>query len=214
MTRVRRVGAFALVVIVAAGCGGSSGGSLTTTSSTGPVARPEVARVLPTAKDLLALEATTYRSPEGFVPSITVEVPAGWSSVHRYDDAFDITQPDPARDAPAVAVIWMTPDAPTAGAALGRLKGVAGAAAHPVTGRIGTTDALGMDVTDGTGTLVESVRKGISIDAAEGQRVRVLGADVGGKPLLVLILVPVAADWDAQLAKALPLVESVTPVSP
>src|SRR3954462_9666549 len=130
----RRLAVLVVVATLVAGCGGSS---TTASSSASPTAAGSVA--LPLGKDLMALEQRTYRSPDGFVPAVTVDVPAGWSSVHRNDDAFDLTQPDPARDAPLVALVWMTPTQPTAAAALAAVKAAAGAAARPVQGRIGTT---------------------------------------------------------------------------
>jgi hypothetical protein len=210
---MRRLCVLLLAATVAAGCGGGSTGSSAPGSSAPGSSAPGTAAAQPltAGKDLVPLEPGTYRSPDGFVPAVTVDVASGWSSSHRFDDAFDVTQPDPARDAPGVAVVWMTPSAPTAAKALEAVRSAAGVASRPVRGQVGTAEVAGLDIIDGTGEVVASARGGIALDAAKGQRIRVLAVDLGGKPLVVVILVPVAANWDALLAKALPLVESVRP---
>jgi hypothetical protein len=212
MSGVRRLVALVLT-IAAAGCGGSSAGPSGSDSGTSPTATATAGtqQVLPTGKELVQLDAGTYRSPDGFVPGLTVTVPAGWGTSHRFDDAFDISRHDPTRDAPAVAVIWMTPAAATAAEALATVKAAAGPAATDVTGRVGTAEVPGLDITDGSGTVVESVRRGIALDAEKGQRLRVLGVDLGGKPLLVVVLVPVKASWDRLSAGAQQLIDSVRP---
>ena len=65
--------------------------------------------VLPAGKADLPLTPGTYLAPDGFVPALALAVPAGWSSAHRGDDAFDLAMTDPTKGAPLVAVVFVTP---------------------------------------------------------------------------------------------------------
>src|SRR5690349_3733836 len=74
-------------------------------SSTAPADEPPR---LPSGKDDLAVEATSYLSPDGFTPELRLDLQfsglVGWTSVHRGADGFDLGLPDPRADAPLVAV--------------------------------------------------------------------------------------------------------------
>jgi hypothetical protein len=50
----------------------------------------------------------------------------------------------------------------------------------------------------------------MSLDYAPGQRVRVLGTDVDGVPLLAVVLVPDGKQWGALLPAALALLGGVS----
>lgn len=182
-------------------------GGLTACASDGPDASAgassaspsgtSTAEPLPTGKSDLAVAAGTYLSPEGFSPALELQVPAGWTSVHRAADAFDLGKPDPERDAPLVAVVVMRPPQATAAEAVKAVRDAATGAVAPVVGDfLLGKPALGLDVLDGDGEVVSSADGGVALDAAAGQRLRVLAVDVGGSPLLVAVVVPDATRWD------------------
>ena len=159
--------------------------------------------VLPAGKADLPLAAGTYYSPVDFVPPLAIRVTAGWHSTHRGDDAFDL-----GKD--GVIVVFETPSGDTVAPVLAALKAKA---PHPVavTGTLDGQPATGFDATGGTGVLVESPSGTIGLDYSAGQRVRVLGADVDGVPLLAVVLVPEGAKWATLLPQALDLLAHVTP---
>jgi hypothetical protein len=166
-------------------------------------------RVLPTGKDDLVLAAQTYYSPTDFVPPLALAVPAGWHSTHRADDAFDLSKPDPAKDAPLVAVVFDVPEGDVVAPVLAALRARAPGAVS-VTGTLLGQPATGFDVTGGSGALLSSPSGTIALDLAAGQRVRVLGTDVEGVPLLVVVLVPDATRWSTVLPEADALLAKVT----
>jgi hypothetical protein len=51
----------------------------------------------------------------------------------------------------------------------------------------------------------------ISLDYAGGQRVRVLGTDLDGVPLLAVVVVPGGRQWSTLLPQAMALLAGVTP---
>jgi hypothetical protein len=165
---------------------------------------------LPTGKDDLVLEAKTYYSPVDFVPALALTVPAGWHSTHRADDAFDLSLPDPARDAPLVAVVLLTPTAATVAPTLARLRARA-STATTVSGTLAGAPATGFTFTGGTGELVRSPAGTIALDLAPGQRVQVLGADLDGTPLLVVTIVPDPKNAVEGLRQASALIAAITP---
>lgn len=169
------------------------------------------AEPLPSGKSDLALAAGTYRSPAGFRPALEVEVPTGWTSIHRGADAFDLGKPDPARDAPLVAVVVLRPSQETADAALAAVEDALAPTATPVQGTLAGEPARGLEVTGGHGQVLASADGGIALDAAPGQRLRVLAADVGGDPLLVVVLVPDGDHADAAMAAAQDLIDAISP---
>jgi hypothetical protein len=189
-----------VALLVLTGCSGDSDG----TAPPAPAASD-----LPVGKSDLVLDAGTYASPAGFRPALVHEVPDGWQSVHRGADAFDLGKPDPALDAPLVAVVLMRPVEATAEEALAAVRERAGAHATEVDGAIGEMPADGLDIDGGTGQLVASASGGIALDAAPGQRMRVLAADVGGDPLLVVVLVPHADRWDDAWAEAATVLDGI-----
>ena len=166
-------------------------------------------RVLPAGKDDLVLKAQTYYSPTDFVPPLALTVPEGWHSTHRGDDAFDLSKPDPAKDAPLVAVVFDTPDGEAVAPVLAALKAKAKGAVD-VTGTLLGQPATGFEVTGGSGELLSSPSGTIALDLAAGQRVRVLGTDVDGTPLLVVVLVPDGTRWATVLPEADALLAKVT----
>ncbi len=190
----------ALALVAASGCGSSStppGGS-----SPSPSASAE-ADVLPAGKGDLPVTGTVY-SPLDFVPPLRLTVPDGWTSTHRGDDAFDLSRPDPTKDAPLVVVAFVTPQDATAKEALETLESRLGKVT-PVRGTLGGAPALGFDVVGGTGTLVESPSGTLTLDRQPSQRARVLAIDVDDVPLLVVIAVPDGSRFTA----ALPDVEAL-----
>jgi hypothetical protein len=170
-------------------------------ASPSPSARPSgggapSGSVLPGGKGDFPLAAGVWRSPAGFAPTLRVTVPAGWTSVHRYADSFDIGRPDPAKDAPLVSIVFLTPRERTAAAALTDVSTRANGNVVPTPGKIGPVTADGVDITGGTGQLIASASGGVALDAADGQQVRLLTATVKGRPLVVAVLVPQSGQWD------------------
>jgi hypothetical protein len=205
-----RVAVAVLAVALVAGCGGGSGGPAAdpTPSHLTPSPSPRVPE-LPLGKSDLALDPGVYGSPAGFSPALEITVPEGWSSVHRGSDGFDFGMPDPERDAPLLAVVLLRPAADTAAAAIEEVRAAATGRVRTVDGMIGSIPAVGLDVRGGTGELVSSAGLGIALDAAPGQRVRVLAADVGGVPLVEVVLVPDARRWGELLPVAVALTRGI-----
>jgi hypothetical protein len=133
--------------------------------------------------------------------------------VHRAADAFDLGMPDPSRDAPLLAVVFMTPAEGNAADALAAVEQRATGKVRAVRASIGPIEAKAIDVTGGRGELVASAAGGIALDAAPGQRVRVLAADVDGAPLVVVVLVPDGDGWEPAWAAARELLAGVSPGS-
>jgi hypothetical protein len=194
----RLVGGLAAACLLAAACSG--------TSSSPPEAVPDTSspdpHVLPAGKADLPLTAGTYYSPLDFVPPLAIAVPAGWSSTRRGDDAFDLGRP-------GVIVVLDTPDGETVAPVLKALRAKA-PHATTVTGSLDGQPATGFDASGGTGQLLRSPSGTISLDLAPGQRLRVLGTDVDGVPLLAVILVPDGKQWSALLPAALALLGGVS----
>ncbi len=90
----------------------------------------------------------------------------------------------------------MTPPEGNAADALAAVEQRATGKVRAVRASIGSIEAKAIDVTGGRGELVASAAGGIALDAAPGQRVRVLAADVDGAPLVVVVLVPDGDGWD------------------
>ena len=183
-------------LLVAACSGGSSAPEVI------PSVSPEP-NVLPAGKSVLPLAAETYYSPLDFVPPLALSVPAGWSSTHRGDDAFDLGRP-------GLIVVLDTPDGETVAPVLAELRAKA---VHPVavTGTLDGQPATGFDTVGGSGELLQSPSGTIALDYAAGQRVRVLGTDVDGVPLLAVVLVPDGGQWSALLPQAMALLGGITP---
>ena len=186
----------ATVLLVAACSSGSPAPEVITPPS------PEK-QVLQAGKSDVPLTAGTYYSPVDFVPPLAITVPAGWSSTHRGDDAFDVGKDGvivvfdtPAGDAVAPVLAAMRAKAPHAVAASGTLDGL---------------PATGFDATGGSGELLASPAGTLSLDYAAGQRVRVLGVDVDGVPLLAVVLVPEGNQWATKLPEAQALLAGVRP---
>lgn len=145
---------------------------------------------LPTGKSDLAVDAGTYLSPVGFTPELQLTVPAGWTSVHRGADAFDLGRPDPDRDAPLVAVVVMRPPQASADEAIAAVAEASGQRDRRVEMTVGDLDLAGVDVVGGHGQVVASADGGVALDAAPGQYLEVLAGDTDDGPLLVAVLVP------------------------
>jgi hypothetical protein len=210
----------ALVALTLAGCAGDDGA--TSSSATSPTsasssssagaspAQSGAPEPLPLGKDDLAVSAGEHSSPEGFAPAVTLKVPTGWTSVHRGADAFDLGLPDPDVDAPLLAVVFMTPPEGSARAALDAVTSRVRDSTAPVRSRIGAIPATSVDLTGGKGQVVASRDGGIALDAGPGQRMRVYAADVGGAPLLVVVLVPDGRRWRAAIPRAEALLAGTT----
>jgi hypothetical protein len=140
---------------------------------------------------------------------LLVDVPNGWTSVHRASDGFDIGQPASTGDSPDVAVVFLTPAEDTAAAALDAVRQRATGKVAGVSTTFAGRPADGLDITGGSGELASSSAGSISIDAGRGQRERVLALDVAGRPLLVIVLVPDAHRWQDVLPEALRLYSGV-----
>lgn len=192
------------------GCGGSTPPSSSDRHVSSAPSEPGPPTLM-NGKDDEQVEAGTYLAPAGFEPGLLLDVPAGWTSVHRYADAFDLGQPDPDRDAPLLAVVFMRPSEPSARAALAGVRRRATGEVAAVQGDLAGSDAQGLDVNGGRGQLVVSADDGIALDAAPGQRARVLAAEVGGEPLLVVVLVPDGHRWNELWPRAEGLLAGVTP---
>src|SRR4051794_7334299 len=120
--------AFAVV-----GCGGPDSPAQQSGASTRPTTTDRSGqaetRQLPTGKRHLSLEPATYQSPSGFTPPVTfVVTQSGWRSTHRGADGFDVSQPDPSKDAPLVALVLTIPVEQSAAAAFEALADRAKAA--------------------------------------------------------------------------------------
>jgi hypothetical protein len=164
---------------------------------------------LPTGKSDLAVEAGTYLSPEGFTPELTLDVPAGWTSIHRGADAFDLGKPDPARDAPLVAVVVMRPPQASAADAIAAVEEAAGGAGQQVHETAGDLELDGIDVVGGHGQVVASADGGVALDAAPGQQLRVLAGDTDDGPVVVAVLVPDADQFDGAWREAGVLLDGI-----
>lgn len=192
---------------------GDEGSEPSSTAGSSPSASPgtSAAEPLPTGKSDLVVDAGTYGSPEGFRPALELQVPAGWTSVHRGSDAFDLGKPDPSRDAPLVAVVVMRPPEASAAEALAAARDAATGAVAPVDGvDLVGLPAEGVDLLGGHGQVVESADGGIALDAGPDQRLRLLAVDVGDDPLLVAVLVPDGAHFYAAWQQVKPLLAGIT----
>ena len=190
----RVVAPLALLFLVA--CGGS-GAKPSAPATTGRDSTPAAAAPtpLPAGKSDLVLAPGDYASPDGFEPGVRLTVPAGWRSVHRDIDAFDLGRPSPDGDRPDVAVVFLTPSARGGAATVRAVARSHDASARPTT--LGGVAALRTSFVGGNGELVSSNAGTISLDAAPGQRVDVIGIDVAGAALTVVVLVPDARRWPA-----------------
>jgi hypothetical protein len=159
--------------------------------------------VLTAGKSDLPLSTGTYYSPVDFVPPLVLAVPPGWTSTHRGDDAFDLGRA-------GVIVVLLTPQGDAVAPVLQALRAKA---PHPVTATatLAGQPATGFDATGGAGPLVASPAHTISLDYAGGQRVRVLGTDLDGVPLLAVVVVPGGRQWSTLLPQAMALLAGVTP---
>ncbi len=201
---------------VLVGCGGSGSSSPRPDPPTSSVPASSV----PAEPDTPALSngkadeqvpAGTYLAPAGFEPGLLLDVPAGWTSIHRYPDAFDLGQPDPDRDAPLIAVVFMRPLEESPDAALAGVRRRATGQVAAVRADLAGSRARGLDVSGGRGPLIVSADDGIALDGAPGQRARVLATEVAGKRLVVVVLVPDGRRWDELWPRAEDLLAGVTP---
>jgi hypothetical protein len=180
-----------------------------------PSATPDRTIVLTSGKSDLELPPGTYLSPDGFEPRLQITVTgSGWRSTHRGPDGFDLSQPDPTKDAPLVALVIVTPPETVAAAAFSALQALAssaGATTRLSTMTIAGADASVVDVYGGQGPLVTSARNGIALDAGAGQRLRVVATEIAGALVVATVLVPDRTRWHDGLEAALPLLSSIGP---
>ena len=178
--------------------GACSGGSPAPEVIGTPSPEPSVLQAGSTAQPL---SPGTYYSPLDFVPPLAMTLPAGWSSTHRGDDAFDLEHQ-------GIRVVFDTPEGETVAPALAQLRAKA-ARPTDVTGRLAGAAAHGFDAAGGSGPFLSSPSGTVQLALAPGQRVRVLGADIDGVPLLAVVAVP-SAQWDRLLPQAMALLAGVT----
>ena len=164
-------------------------------------------QVLPAGKADLPLSGVFF-SPRDFVPALRLTIPDGWTSTHRGDDGFDLSRPEPGKDAPQVVVAVLTPQDAPAADALSTLRQRLGDVT-PTTGTIGGLPAEGFDVVGGSGPLVESPAGTLSLDRASGQRARLLAVDIDDTPLLVAVVVPDGSRFDALLPDVTKLLNGI-----
>ncbi|MGZ6804927.1 MAG: hypothetical protein ACXVFU_17955 [Nocardioidaceae bacterium] len=184
-----------LTVLLAAACSGSPA---TVTPAPSSSAGPSV---LPAGRTALAVSGRVL-SPDGFVPPLVLQVPAGWSSSRRGDDGFDLTRP-------GVTVSLVTPPDDVVATTLSRVRRAAGGTVTPVRGVLDGLPATGFDVVGGAGPLLSSPSGTLTVGA--GGHLRVLGTDVEGVPLVAVVSVPQASAWPALLPEAQQLLTGITP---
>jgi hypothetical protein len=166
---------------------------------------------LPLGKSDLPLRAARWRSPDTFVPPVSVEVDgAGWHSNHRFADMFDVGRPEPGTDYPRLAVAFSIASGPHAADVVNDIRTRMGSAATPaVADRIGVLAATRFDVIGGSGEAYRSTSGGFGMYGNAGQRLRFWVADAGGAVLVVTAIVPdERAHWAAELPRALAVVAS------
>ena len=183
---------------------------LLATACAGQSAAPELApdtsspdpHVLVAGTSVLPLAAGTYYSPVDFVPPLAISVPAGWHSAHRGDDAFDLARA-------GLVIAFDTPEGETVAPVLQSLRAKA---PHPVpvTSTLEGAPATGFDAAGGSGELVRSPSGTIRLAYAAGQRVRVIGTDIDGVPLLAVVLVRDGRQWNTLLPQAMTLLAAVS----
>jgi hypothetical protein len=193
-----------LLALLLVSCGGASRQPAAPSVSVSPVA------VLSAGKSDLPLHGS-YLSPDGFVPSLALTVPAGWTSTHRGDDAFDLSRPNPSQDAPLVVVALITPKDDAVETALARLRS---AAKGIVTTAVGTLDgqpATGFEEVGGSGELIASPSGTLALDAYPKGHLLVLGTDIEDVPLLAVVVVPDGTRWAELKGLAQVVLSSITP---
>jgi hypothetical protein len=188
MRRAAAVTVAAALLLTA--CGGSSDAPSVETSPSPTATASPTTQVLQLGKSELTLTAGAVRSPDGFAPAVELDVPAGWTSSHRYADAFDVGRADPSADAPLVVLAVTTAPEPDAAAAL---KAVAerqrGADLTRGTGDLLGSPARSLEVVGGDGPAYASRDGSIALDAVPGYRLRLLATDIGGAAVVVAVLV-------------------------
>lgn len=184
--------------------GGSASDPVTSRSGSSSAAPADDADRLPTGKEDIDLQATSFLSPDGFAPELRLDLQfsglVGWSSVHRGADGFDLGLLEAATDAPLVAVAFLVPAEDSAEAALDAVRTSAtgaGAQVADVTGPFGDLGATGLDLRGGQGQVVASRDGGLALDAVPGGRLQVFATDQGGSPLVVVVLASDAKRWAA-----------------
>jgi hypothetical protein len=200
------------VSLLLAGCGGSSEAPADAGSPSPTAAARPTAQVLALGKSEIALDAGAVRSPDGFSPAVELDVPAGWTSTHRYADAFDLGQADPTADAPLVVVAVTTaPEADAAAALAAVADRQQGADVARGRGDLLGSPARLLEVVGGDGPAYASRDGSIALDAVPGYRLRLLAADVAGAALVVAVLVVDDERTEDLLAQADALVGSLRP---
>ena len=188
-------------LLALSGCSGGSHPVATPTAT-----EPAGPSVLAAGKGDLPLQPGSYLSPDGFVPTLTLAVPAGWTSSHRGDDAFDLSLSEQS-----VVVALITPTDTRSGTALARMRKATTGKVTDVAGTLAGLPATGFEVVGGTGQLVASPSATLAVDAVPGGHLRVLGTDVDGVPLIAVVSVADGSRWNALIASAQQLLAEVTP---
>jgi hypothetical protein len=194
--RLRSIPSWLAGLVLVAGC---SGGSPAPEVIGTPTPEPSV---LQAGQTEVTLGSGNFYSPLDFVPPLALQIPAGWRSPHRGDDAFDLSRGD-------LRIVFDTPEGETVAPTLAQLRGKA-TQPTSVTGTLAGAPATGFDAVGGNGPWLQSPSGTVSVQLAARQRVRVLGADIDGVPLLAVITVSDQRQWSALLPEALSLLAGVT----
>jgi hypothetical protein len=159
-----------------------------------------------------ALGAGRYET-SSFEPKVSLELPAGWASLHEDEAFFDVHRPlaEPASGGPIwdVAVLVARLDGDDAPGDV--IDGLECNASLEVTGETGATldgaEGIRVDVEAESDSTILSFRGG-SLAAFPGRKVRVYAVDVDGQTV-VLAVDAAAESFEADVEAAQPILDSV-----
>lgn len=208
---LRSVCSFVAAVVVATtmtACGGRSEPPAAPATTTRPAPGPQA---LSLGKTEVPLTVGRVRSPTGFEPAMTIAIgEPGWLSVHRYRDAFDVGQADPASDGPLVVVtVTLSPERGSAAALAAIRRRQPGARTTSGPARLAGQAARRLDVTRGDGPVYTSRDGTVALDAGGAATLRFLAADTDAGTLVVAVLVPAGRHKAQRMAAAQAVVDSL-----
>lgn len=212
---MRRIGDRAVTIGLAlalVGCGATTEGGSESGGTPTPAVSPGTSS-LPIGKSVIPLEPGSYLSPSGFRPALRLRVSRSWTSTHRDVDGFDLSRPDPQRDAPAVAVVFLRPPGDDADVVVAQLLANVKDVGAAVTTRRATLDgcpATVMDVRRGSGQLIAGREGGIALDAMPNARLRIMVVRAPGAVLAAVTLVPRGEAWSRWWPSARALLHDVS----